>query len=333
MRHWIVSAAVVMISSSFALAAAPAPVAPTAPASDPQPAAAQATAMDAPTKVLVAPFTEVNEQQQPDWISRAIQQSVADELSSLASVDVVPNNSAALPSTAQAKGAGIKYIVRASIQRLNGEIRVTGRVQNVDDGKTIGGFKATGPQSQLFAIEDSISQQLKGVIAPMEGDLQDVRSVGTSTAVGGPRNTLTTTPGRGVFEGSDLQRALEDRDYLRRVQRRVPEYTEPVYYPPQPTYYPPTYPGYGGYGYGYGYGYGNGCYGDNNVVIIGTGGGTGGFGGGGSVTPSVRGPSLQTVQTQRLRDAAVYPGQSGNFIGPAPARPPGIPTKHPTMGR
>ena len=110
MRHWIVSAAVVMISSSFALAAAPAPVAPTAPASDPQPAAAQATAMDAPTKVLVAPFTEVNEQQQPDWISRAIQQSVADELSSLASVDVVPNNSAALPSTAQAKGAGIKYI-------------------------------------------------------------------------------------------------------------------------------------------------------------------------------------------------------------------------------
>jgi hypothetical protein len=39
------------------------------------------------------------------------------------------------------------------------------------------------------------------------------------------------------------------------------------------------------------------------------------------------------VQTQRVRDAAVYPGQSGNFIGPTPARAPGIPTKHPTMGR
>src|SRR3954468_22110603 len=99
MRHWIVSAAVVMISSSFAFAAAPAPEGSTTPPPAPPPA----TAMDAPIKVLVAPFTEVNEQQQPDWISRAIQQSVADELSLLASVDVVPNNSAALPSTAQAK--------------------------------------------------------------------------------------------------------------------------------------------------------------------------------------------------------------------------------------
>src|SRR5687768_17483203 len=53
MRHWIVSAAVLLISSSFALAQAP-----------------------EPTRVLVAPFTEVNEQQQPDWISRAVRQSV-----------------------------------------------------------------------------------------------------------------------------------------------------------------------------------------------------------------------------------------------------------------
>ena len=317
MRHWIVSAAVaIVMTSSFALAAAPArAVAPSQPAA--------AAAMDGPTKVLVAPFTEVNEQQQPDWISRAIQQSVADELSSLASVEVVPNNPAiALPSTAQAKGAGIKYIVRASIQRLNGEIRVTGRVQNVEDGKTIGGFKATGPQNQLFAIEDSISQQLKGVIAPMEGDLQDSRPVGVTSTAGGRTVPGTATPGRGVFEGSDLQRSLEDRDYLRRVQRRVPEYTEPVYYPPQQTYYPPTYPGYGGYGYGYGYGYGNGCYGDNNVVIIGTGGGTGGGGGGGGGGPVVPHVPIQSIQTQRLRDAAVNPGQSGNFIGPAPYRAP-----------
>src|SRR5688572_18793396 len=56
MRQWIVSAAVVLIATSFGFAQAP-----------------------EPTRVIVAPFTEVNEQQQADWISRAIQQSVADE--------------------------------------------------------------------------------------------------------------------------------------------------------------------------------------------------------------------------------------------------------------
>jgi TolB-like protein len=305
MRHWIISAALVLISTSFALA-------------------------ETPIKVLVAPFTEVNEQQQPDWINRAIQQSVADELASLSGVEVVPNNPAIpLPSTAQAKGAGIKYIVRATIQRLNGDIRVTGRVQNVDDGKTVGGFKATGPQHQLFAIEDSVAGQLKRIVSPMEADLEGSQPIATGPTRGGTGVQTPIQPIRGVYEGSDLQRAIEDRDYIRRTQRRTPDdYTftqPPMYYPP------PTYPG--GYGYGYGYGYGTGWPGwgypwsfgwdgggDNNVVIINPGGGNGG---GGGVTPSHRSRvSSQHVQTQRLRNAAVNPGQSGNFIGPAPARAP-----------
>ena len=318
MRHWIVSAALVLISTSFAIAQAP-----------------------EPTRVLVAPFTEVNQQQPADWISRAIQQSVADELSALSDVEVVPIDpaaaaAAAAPTTAQAKASGIKYIVRATIQRLNGEIRVTGRVEDVETGKTVGGFKATGPQHQLFAIEDAIARQLKRIVAPMQAEpagLEESRPVATGSTHGGVGAQTPLQPIRGTYEGSDLQRAIQDRDYLRRTQRRIPDdYT----YTPPPTYYPPpTYPG--GYGYGYGYGYGSGwpgwgypwghSGGDNNVVIInpgsgnGGGGGVGGGGGGVTPTPRPRVP-IQHVQTQRLRDAAVNPGQSGNFIGPPPARAP-----------
>jgi TolB-like protein len=313
MRHWIVSAAVLLISSSFALAQAP-----------------------EPTRVLVAPFTELNEQQQPDWISRAVRQSVVDELAALSEVEVAPNNEGAVtPTTAQAKALGLKYIVRATIQRLNGEIRVTGRVEDVETGKTAGGFKATGPQHQLFAIEDSLGRQLKRIVAPMQAEpagLEDARPMRTGSTHGGAGPQTPIQPIRGVYEGSDLQRAIQDRDYLRRTQRRIPDdYT----YTPPPTYYPPpSYPG--GYGYGYGYGYGSGWpgwgypswgwndRGDNNVVIINPGTGNGGNGGsvGGGGGGSVVRPHLPTIQTQRLRDAAVNPGQSGNFIGPAPARAP-----------
>ena len=87
MRQWIVSAAVVLIASStFALAQADAPA----------------------TRVLVAPFTEMNQQQPTDWISRAIQQSVADELASLSEVEVAPNNPPTTDSAAStAIGASI----------------------------------------------------------------------------------------------------------------------------------------------------------------------------------------------------------------------------------
>ena len=316
MRHWIISAVVVLISSSFALA-------------------------QAPTRVLVAPFTEVNEQQ-PDWINRAIRQSVVDELSALSEVEVAPNNEVAVtPTTAQAKALGLKYIVRATIQRLNGDVRVTGRVEDVETGKTAGGFKATGPQHQLFAIEDAIGRQLKRIVAPMQAEpgLEDSRPIATGPSRGGQGGSGVQTPIqpiRGVYEGSDLQRAIEDHDYIRRTERRVPD--DYTYTPPQTYYPPPTYPG--GYGYGYGYGYGSGWpgwgypswgwndRGDTNVVIINPGTGTGGNGGGGNGGGGSGGggavvrPHLPTIQTQRLRDAAVNPGQSGNFIGPAPARAP-----------
>ena len=325
MRQWIVSAAVVLIATStFALAQADAPA----------------------TRVLVAPFTEMNQQQQPtDWISRAIQQSVADELAALSEVEVAPNNppTAVAPTTAQAKALGIKYIVRGTIQRLNGEIRVSGRVEDVEAGKVAGGFKATGPQHQLFAIEDAIARQLKRIVAPMQAEpagLEDPRPVNTGSTHGTAGAQTPLQPIRGVYEGSDLQRAIEDRDYVRRTQRRIPD--DGYGYQQPPMYYPPpAYPG--GYGYGYGYGWGSGWPGwgqpwgwggyggwgwngggDNNVVIIKPGGGSGdgGNGGGGGGGSIVARPHLPSIQTQRLRNAAVNPGQSGNFIGPAPHRAP-----------
>ncbi|MEA2710409.1 MAG: hypothetical protein QOF78_3010 [Phycisphaerales bacterium] len=313
MRHWIISAAVLLISTSFALA-------------------------DAPTRVMIATFTEANEQQQPDWISRAIQQSVTDELSALSSVEVVPlPANVGLLSPAQAKTAGVQFIVRATLQRLNGELRVTGRVQKVDDGKSVGGFKATGAQQQLFAIEDSIGRQLKVILAPMEAEpgLENPQPFAQ-------RPPLPQQPTRGGFEGSELQRALEDRDYLQRAARRgqTGVTQPPVYYPPQQPTYPVGYGGggtfyqpgcgYGGYNGGYGYGGG-----DTNVVIINPGNGNNGGGGGGgsaSPPPTPQVP-IQTVQTQRIRDAAVYGGTNSNTIGPVPYRAPGTPTKHPTVGR
>ena len=305
MRRLVISALVILMGTAFAPAAE-------TPAAAPEASATPTMTADE-SRVLVAPFTEANEQMQPDWINRAIHQAVVDELSSLSSVQVLPND---------AREAGAKYIVRGTIQRLAEEIRVTGRVQSAADGKTIGGFKATGPQHQLFAIEDSIAEQLKRILAPMEATpagLEDARAVATA----GDSRTLPQQPLRGVYEGSDLQRALDDRDFLNRAARRAP-----TSYDPPPVYVPPTYPVggtmYPPYGYGYGYGSGWGWpgwgwgWGGGNVIIVKPGHGHhgGGGGGGGSVQPPIA-----HAQTQRLRNAAVYPGQSGNFIGPLPPRP------------
>src|SRR5437867_1603933 len=75
-----------------------------------------------------------------------------------------------------------------------------------------------------------------------------------------PASAAGTLARTGMYEGSDLQRALEDRDYLRRLQQQSEyqppptyTYTQPVYpatYGLNGSYYPP----YGGYGGGYWWG-------------------------------------------------------------------------------
>lgn len=259
--------------------------------------------------VIVAPFEESNELQQPDWISRSLHQSLVDEVASIEGASVLNASQPADPEDA-------KYIVRGTIQRSDGTIRVTGRIEETASGKTIGGFKSNGTERDLFSIQDSIAAQVKAAL----GDRAE-------TAAGQPRQPAQPEQpaaqpqqvrqpamvANGVFEGSDLQRALMDRDYIRRqaVRSSVPD----TGYLTQPYgYQQPMYPyAMGGYPYWYrnGWGFGHFWGGYPGVIVI----KKGHHHGGGHVIGGVSGGN-----THRLRSAAVfghnYSGQSNMVASP-----------------
>src|SRR5438552_8405055 len=167
-------------------------------------------------RVWVAPFTDVNgTPQQADWISRALRQSVADDLASIRGVTVV-NPTTRPAGEAEQKPGNVDYVVSGTIQRVEGELRVTGRVEEAASGKIVGGFKATGMERDLFAIEDLIAAQVKSTIAPSAPPAMPAVAGKAPT----PASAAGTLARTGMYEGSDLQRALEDRDYLRRLQQQ-----------------------------------------------------------------------------------------------------------------
>src|SRR5206468_2080099 len=111
--------------------------------------------------------TQQPSQPQPDWINRALMQSVADDLSGIKGVTVVtPQNTTTGAAAATTQPSNVDYIVSGTIQRINGDLRVSGRVEDTSTHQIMGGFKATGAERELFSIEDSIAAQLKQVIAP-----------------------------------------------------------------------------------------------------------------------------------------------------------------------
>lgn len=251
--------------------------------------------------VIVAPFEESNELQQPDWISRSLHQSLVDDVASIPEVTVLNASKPADPEDAT-------YIVRGTIQRSDGTIRVTGRVEETAGGKTVGGFKSSGTERDLFAIQDSIAGQVRAALGdrPEAAARPPQQPAPAQQPAGQAQQPVMVA--NGMFEGSDLQRALMDRDYLRReaIRGSVPD---TAYMNQSYGYQQPMYPyAIGGYPYWYrnGWGFGHFWGGYPGVIVIRKGHHGGGHGGGGFLGGNAR-----------LRSAAVfghnYSGQ-GNMV-------------------
>jgi len=257
-----------------------------------------AAVADSP-RVWVQPFNEANNLQSPDWITRTLHQSLVDELASTKGLELMQSTT---------RPAGAQYVVVAQIQREGRDLRVSGQVIDAATNKPIGGFKSTGDQRELFAIEDDMAGQIKAAL-PMDG------KTAVAAATTQPIHIETPfAPGRfGPYEGSDLQQALRSNTPL-----QAPPST-PIYVN-TPVYTTPTYTDNvglnGNYPYGYGYPYGNYGYGYGNygwgwgsgVIIINSGGnhhGHGGNGGGGmGPMPTPHGNG------QAIRAASGYGGQT-----------------------
>jgi TolB-like protein len=267
------------------------------------------SALAAQSKVWVAPFEKAGES--PEWMTRTLQQSLTDELATLKTIDVQMSK----------EPTGATHIVKASVQRSEKEIRITGRVED-PAGKNLGGFKATGSERDLFGIEDGLATQVAKIVAP------DEPLTTTEPAKLQPIET-PFAPAIGGFEGSDLQRSMKEgvrRQYTSPRYSEPPTYQQPMYpvsvglgnyYYNQPYYgNSGWYPGYYGGYWGYGLGTTIIINKDHNGGTICPPGHTGSIGFTGSTSPNFNG--------QAIRHAASF-GGAGNapsaMVNTAPGPP------------
>src|SRR5205823_6048039 len=152
-----------------------------------------------------------------------------------------------------------------TVQTVGVDVRITGRITDVNSGKVLGSFKASGTQRDLFALEDAVVAQITAIVSPqpqpvMIASPQALPSTQSAPAPGAPSTYRPVLPYTldnggmigGGYEGSDLQRAV-------RSGRSVTESGTRSYVAPQEDYYPPSYQnapyypvGYSNYGYGLG---------------------------------------------------------------------------------
>lgn len=115
-------------------------------------------------KVLILPFTAINQNDSQPWLGQSVQQSLAADLLAIApgrifsSQAPAPDDAAALDA---ARRLGTQYVIRGEFATVGGDVRITGQVLDIATSNPVTAIKATGPFTDLFAMEDQLTAQVR----------------------------------------------------------------------------------------------------------------------------------------------------------------------------
>jgi TolB-like protein len=231
-----------------------------------------------PWKVLIEPFKLLGNTAGHEWVSEAIQENLSATVSSNNGMWTIDGSAPAGRdgAMAEARSAGAVLVIFGSCEISDGQIRAIGQVDDVQTGLTLGTLKATGNSSDLFRVEDDLTNQL-GTELP--------QAPGAAQAQAQAQPQVTEAPAQVAPPAQQYVYPAQPYSYN---YGYTPDYSYPDYgyggYA-YPYYY--GYPGvafYGGFGYGrFGYGgyRGGGFRGGFGGGFHGGGFGGGGHGGGG----------------------------------------------------
>ena len=223
-------------------------------------------------KILVLPFQPVNPNDSTPWLGKSIQESMVADLTVAAPDRVIAADQTAGTldaAVALGKQNGARYVIAGGFVTVDRELRVTGRVVDVETGKAVAGLKATGDPGQIFHMEDALALQVRAqVLGQQVGPMQPV------PAEQPPANAQTPAPDAGnyanptptpqyyssyasapapvIYGGDSSAYAYYPNTYLSGY--------DPYYYPAYPYYNPYYYCDYGYFGGCYPFGLGIGFF-------------------------------------------------------------------------
>ncbi|HSV15037.1 MAG TPA: hypothetical protein VLI90_12330 [Tepidisphaeraceae bacterium] len=204
--------------------------------------------------VLVLPFTPIVAESASDFLSHAVQQNLITDLGRGQYHPTAGDPTTATPLAA-GRDTGARYVIAGSYQSIEGQLRFTGQIVDVQAGTVVGGMTATGGPRDLFAIEDSLSAQAlhqlqrlntQSTAAAHGKPAAAVQAPAPAPAIAAPAQPAAPVFMR-TFEGSELQsyansNRTPSQDYAAQVAASAN----------RQAYWPTGYSGYGSYG-GYGY--------------------------------------------------------------------------------
>jgi serine/threonine-protein kinase len=139
--------------------------------SDSQAVTVNSASRAAPKTIAVLPFKPINRQERDEYLELGMADALINRLGNLAEVVVRPTSAVRryLDVEADTLEAGrelkAESVIEGNIQRLGDKIRVTCRLLRVEDGRSLWADKFDEPFTDIFSVQDSISERVAASLA------------------------------------------------------------------------------------------------------------------------------------------------------------------------
>jgi DNA-binding winged helix-turn-helix (wHTH) protein/TolB-like protein/Flp pilus assembly protein TadD len=121
--------------------------------------------------IAVLPFKPLGAEKGNELLGLGMADALIIKLSGLGETDVLPTSAVfkymnrEMDSLAAGRALGVDAILDGTVQRDNEQVRVTAQLIRLSDGKTLWAEKFDGRFDNIFAMQDSISEQLVGALS------------------------------------------------------------------------------------------------------------------------------------------------------------------------
>jgi TolB-like protein len=134
----------------------------------------RAAALDLPDKpsIAVLPFNNMSGDPEQEYFSDGITEDIITELSRFSSLFVIARNSSfaykgqAVDLRQVAQDFGVRFVLEGSIRRAGKRVRITAQLIDSETGKHIWAERYDRDLEDIFALQEEITQNVVGAIAP-----------------------------------------------------------------------------------------------------------------------------------------------------------------------
>lgn len=132
----------------------------------PHHASSESDKITSPPSIIVLPFESLSNEPKQEYLASGITDDIITDLTRLSNILVISGNTSSLykgrkiPSKKIAADLNVQYILKGSVRRIDGRVRINAQLYNAKTGFNVWAQRYERKINEIFSVQDAVTQKI-----------------------------------------------------------------------------------------------------------------------------------------------------------------------------